>query len=173
MAHRGRRRRSLNEESARTKGRATGYRITRKAHSRSECPFTLAVWISRDVRPSGEALTGGELTRIHAVGPGAGELLAEQTVPAGAKGSAVLLRWARGLGEGSWALEDCRHVSGSPERFLIEHGERVLRVHSKLMSASRREPRGRGKSDSIDALSVARAAPRRPRRARGSALGRA
>jgi transposase len=46
------------------------------------------------------------------------------------------------------------------ERFLIARGERVLRVHSKLMSASRREARGRGKSDSIDALSVARAALR-------------
>jgi len=30
--------------------------------------------------------------------------------------------------------------------------ERVLRVHSTLMSASRRQARGRGKSDSIDAL---------------------
>jgi transposase len=46
------------------------------------------------------------------------------------------------------------------ERFLIERGERVLRVPSKLMAASRREARGRGKSDSIDALSVARAALR-------------
>ena len=61
-----------------------------------------------------------------------GDLLGEQTVPAGAKGSAALLRWARGLGDGQvWALEDCRHVSGSLERFLIERGERVLRVHSK------------------------------------------
>ncbi len=90
-----------------------------------------------------------------------GELLGEQTVPAGAKGSAALLRWARGLAdERVWALEDCRHVSGSLERFLIERGERVVRVHSKLMSASRREARGRGKSDSIDALSIARAALR-------------
>jgi transposase len=90
-----------------------------------------------------------------------GELLGEQTVQSGAKGSAVLLRWARDLGaERVWALEDCRHVSGSLERFLIERGERVLRVHSKLMATSRRESRGRGKSDSIDALSVARAALR-------------
>ncbi len=59
-----------------------------------------------------------------------------------------------------WALEDCRHVSGSLERLLIGRGERVLRVVSKLMAASRRESRGRGKSDSIDALSVARAALR-------------
>jgi transposase len=59
-----------------------------------------------------------------------------------------------------WALEDCRHVSGSLERFLIERGERVLRVPTKLMASSRRESRGRGKSDSIDALAVARVALR-------------
>jgi transposase len=46
------------------------------------------------------------------------------------------------------------------ERFLIERGERVVRVHSTLMSTSRRQARGRGKSDSIDALAVARAALR-------------
>ncbi len=95
------------------------------------------------------------------LGATSGELLGEQTVQSGAKGAAVLLRWARGLGdERAWALEDCRHVSGSLERFLVERGERALRVHSTLMSASRRQARGRGKSDSIDALAVARAALR-------------
>ena len=98
---------------------------------------------------------------IAAVSARTGELLGEQTVQSGAKGAAALLRWARVLGgDRVWALEDCRHVSGSLERFLIERGERVLRVPSKLMAASRREARGRGKSDSIDALAVARAALR-------------
>jgi len=99
---------------------------------------------------------------IAAVGAASGELLGEQTVQSGAQGAAALLRWARGLGDDGrvWALEDCRHVSGSLERFLIARGERVLRVHSTLMSASRRQARGRGKSDSIDALAVARAALR-------------
>jgi transposase len=98
---------------------------------------------------------------IAAVSATTGELLGERTVQAGAKGSAALLGWARGLGaQRVWALEDCRHVSGWLERFLIGRGERVLRVRSRLMSASRREARGRGKSDSIDALSVARAALR-------------
>ena len=46
------------------------------------------------------------------------------------------------------------------ERFLIERGERVLRVHSTLTAGSRRQARGRGKSDSIDALAIARAALR-------------
>src|SRR5829696_4833876 len=93
---------------------------------------------------------------IAAVSSTCGEQLGEQTVQSGAKGAAALLRWARGLGnERVWAIEDCRHVSGSLERFLIERGERVLRVHSTLMSASRRQARGRGKSDGIDALAVA------------------
>jgi transposase len=90
-----------------------------------------------------------------------GELVGEQTVQVGAKGFAALLAWARRLGgERVWAIEDCRHVSGSFERFLIGRGERVLRVTTKLMAASRRGVRGRGKSDSIDAISVARAALR-------------
>src|SRR4051794_18134904 len=98
---------------------------------------------------------------IAAVAAASGELVGEQTVQSGAKGSAALLRWARGLGaERVWALEDCRHVSGSLERFLIERGERVLRVTTKLMAESRRQARGRGKSDSIDAIAVARAALR-------------
>src|SRR3954447_7848931 len=98
---------------------------------------------------------------IAAISATTGELLGEQTVQSGAKGAATLLGWARSLGaERVWALEDCRHVSGSLERFLIERGERVLRVASKLMAASRRQARGRGKSDSIDAIAVARAALR-------------
>jgi transposase len=71
----------------------------------------------------------------------------------------IRLQWARGLGrEGVWALEDCRHVSGSFERFLIARGERVIRVPTRLMASSRRSSRERGKSDRIDALAVARAA---------------
>ena len=67
--------------------------------------------------------------------------------------------WARGLGsERAWALEDCRHVSGALERFLVARGERVVRVSTRLMASSRRSRRERGKSDRIDALSIARAA---------------
>jgi transposase len=98
---------------------------------------------------------------IAAVSAATGELMGEQTVQVGAKGFAALVVWARELGgERVWALEDCRHVSGSFERFLIERGERVLRVTTKLMADSRRHARGRGKSDSIDAIAVARAALR-------------
>jgi transposase len=98
---------------------------------------------------------------IAALSAATGELLGEQTVQVGAKRFAALLTWARTLGgERVWALEDCRHVSGSLERFLIERGERVLRVPTKLMADARRGARGRGKSDGIDALAVARAALR-------------
>ena len=57
-----------------------------------------------------------------------------------------------------WALEDCRHVSGVLERFLIARGERVVRVSTRLMAGTRRSSRERGKSDQIDAIFVARAA---------------
>jgi transposase len=70
-----------------------------------------------------------------------------------------LLTWARGLDpERVWAIEDCRHVSGRLERFLIARGERVVRVPPKVMAGRRRAARERGKSDAIDALAVARAA---------------
>ena len=55
---------------------------------------------------------------IAAVSATTGELRGEQTVQVGRRGFDALLRWARGLdGERVWALEDCRHVSGSLERF--------------------------------------------------------
>jgi transposase len=63
---------------------------------------------------------------IVAVAATTGEVLGEQTVLVGGKGFAALWAWARSLGgKRVWALEDCRHVSGSLERFLIERGERV------------------------------------------------
>src|SRR5215217_4715656 len=96
---------------------------------------------------------------IAAVAAASGELLGEQTIQVGRRGFATLLGWARGLdGERVWALEDCRHVSGSLERFLIERGERVLRIPTHLTAKARRSARQRGKSDHIDALAVARAA---------------
>ncbi len=96
---------------------------------------------------------------IAAVAAASGELLSEQTVAVGRRGFGALLLWARGLDHDRvWALEDCRHVSGSLERFLIERGERVLRIPTHLTATARRSARQRGKSDAIDALNVARAA---------------
>ena len=96
---------------------------------------------------------------VAAVAAGTGELLGEQTVAVGRRGFDALLQWARGLdADRVWALEDCRHVSGSLERFLIERGERVLRIPTHLTATARKSARQRGKSDPIDALNVARAA---------------
>jgi transposase len=51
---------------------------------------------------------------IAAVAAPTGELRGEQTAPVDRRGFGALVRWARGLGdERVWALEDCRHVSGS------------------------------------------------------------
>jgi transposase len=70
-----------------------------------------------------------------------GELLGEQTVQVGRRGFGALLRWARSLdGDRVWALEDCRHVSGSLERFLIQRGERVLRIPTHLTANARKSP---------------------------------
>jgi transposase len=96
---------------------------------------------------------------IAAVAAPTGELRGEQTVPVDRRGFGALVRWARRLDdEGVWALEDCRHVSGSLERFLIERGERVLRIPTHLTAKARKRARQRGKSDLIDAVNLARAA---------------
>jgi transposase len=96
---------------------------------------------------------------IAAVKGATGQVLGDQTIQVGARGFAALLIWARSLdGERVWALEDCRHVSGALERFLIARGERVVRVSTRLMAGTRRSSRARGKSDQIDAIAVARAA---------------
>src|SRR5215213_5037384 len=96
---------------------------------------------------------------IAAVDAATGQLLGEKTIVVGARGFGSLVVWARGLaGERAWALEDCRHVSGALERFLIGRGERVIRVSTRMMAGMRRASRDRGKSDRIDASSVARAA---------------
>jgi transposase len=100
---------------------------------------------------------------VVAVEAATGEFLGELSVPATDRGHARLLTWARTLApECRFALEDCRHVSGRLERFLVERGESCVRVPPKLMAGVRRSARTRGKSDPIDAAAVARAALREP-----------
>ncbi len=71
--------------------------------------------------------------------------------------------WARALGEERlWAVEDCRHVTRRLEQTLVGEGERLVRVPPRLTAPQRRRGRVRGKSDSIDALAVARAALQEP-----------
>src|SRR3954465_13842541 len=103
--------------------------------------------------------TDGRSHTVAAVAATTGELRGEQTVQVGARGFDAVLGWARGVDdERVWALEDCRHVSGGLERFLIGRGERVLRIATHLSANARKSARQRGKSDPIDALNVARAA---------------
>jgi transposase len=102
--------------------------------------------------------------RAHTVGAidaATGHAIDDRTVRAKRRSFEDLLVWARGLdGERVWAIEDCRHVSGALERFLLRRGERVVRVAPKLVAGARSSARARGKSDAIDAVAIARAALR-------------
>ena len=93
---------------------------------------------------------------------GTGRKLAERTVATSQEGHLELLHWSRRWRERTWALEDCRHLTRRLEADLLKGGEAVLRVPPKLMAGARRSAREPGKSDPIDALSVARAALREP-----------
>ena len=91
----------------------------------------------------------------------AGRMLGEVTVRVG---SDELVGWAADLSaeEPLWALEECRRLTRWLERQLLVAGQSLVRVPSKLRAPERRAGRGRGKSDPIDALAVARAALREP-----------
>jgi transposase len=57
---------------------------------------------------------------IAGIAAATGEMLGDKTARVGTRGFGEVLLWARGLGaDRVWALEDCRDVSGSFERFLI------------------------------------------------------
>ena len=82
---------------------------------------------------------------VAAVDAATGRLLDEQTIAARRRSFDALLIWARGHGgERVWAIEDCRHVSGALERFLLARGEAVVRVAPKLTAtrAVRRASQG-------------------------------
>jgi transposase len=93
----------------------------------------------------------------------AGRQLDQTTVPARTLGHGQPVSWARTRWpERTWAVEDCRQVTGRLERDLLAAGERVVRVPPRLMAGARQAVRALGKSDPIDALAVARAALRQP-----------
>ena len=93
---------------------------------------------------------------------GNGRKLADKLVSTSVEGHLELLRWARRWPDRTWALEDCRHLTRRLEADLLRSGECAVRVPPKLMAGARRSAREPGKSDPIDALSVARAALREP-----------
>jgi transposase len=99
--------------------------------------------------------------RVAAVAAATGQANANVTVRVRRRSCEDLVVWARRIdSERVWAIEDCRHVSGALERFLLARGEQVVRVPPKLMAGARRSARERGKSDVIDAVQIARAAIR-------------
>src|SRR3954447_15847660 len=101
---------------------------------------------------------------LAAVDAAIGQVLADVTVRARRRSFEDLVRWARELGaDRVWAIEDCRHVSGALERFLLARGERVVRVPPKLMAGARTAAREPGKSDRIDAAPTPGAAWREGR----------
>src|SRR3954468_13920927 len=109
---------------------------------------------------------------LAAVDEATGRALGDVTVPAAPRSFGELLRWARAVGgERVWALEDCRHVSGSLGPFLRKRGERVVRVPPKLMAGARESTREPGKSDRRR-RSGSRRDPGRPRQLAGRAAGR-
>src|SRR3954453_17496065 len=73
-----------------------------------------------------------------------GRALADVTVAAAPRSFGELLRWARSVGdERVWALEDCRHVSGSLERFLLKRGERPASLAAEPERLAVRQSPGR------------------------------
>ena len=84
---------------------------------------------------------------VVAVNEATGRVIADRTMPATHHAFEDALVWARGLDDPDrvWAIEDCRHVSGAFERFLVARGERVVDVAPKHMAGARRSARERGK----------------------------
>src|SRR5271167_3542402 len=95
---------------------------------------------------------------LAAVDDGTGKVRGSRQIKAEEPGHLAAVRWARELDEERvWAIEDCRSCSRRLEQALLAAGERVIRVAPRMMGASRRSQRERGKSDEIDAQPVARA----------------
>lgn len=93
-----------------------------------------------------------------------GRKLAQKTIATTSEAHAGAVRWVRArLGtDVLWGVEDCRSLTARLERDLLAAGHRVVRVPPHLMSRTRSSSRELGKSDPIDALSVARAVLREP-----------
>jgi transposase len=92
-----------------------------------------------------------------------GRQKAQRTINATTADHLEVIVWAETLGDDRlWAVEDCRHLSRRLERDLLGAGERLVRVPTKMMAATRKKSRAYGKSDPIDALAVARSALQEP-----------
>src|SRR4051794_13874060 len=141
--------------------------------STEKCPLAIRLFSTPTERKGAETMlvigadTHKRSHTVAAVESASGRVLGERTVPAQRRSFDALLTWARGHGrERVWAIEDCRHVSGALERFLLARGETVVRVAPKLTVRERGAARERGKSGSPRDLGVKRR-PESPRLARG------
>ena len=95
---------------------------------------------------------------LAAVDDGTGRVRGQREIKTDDAGHLAAVKWARSLDdERVWAIEDCRAVSRRFEQALLAAGEQVVRVAPHRMGESRRGERQPGKSDQIDALSIARA----------------
>ena len=98
---------------------------------------------------------------VAAVDCATGRVVGETTVAATSPGIRALIRWARqrsGGDEIAFAVEDNRRLTHHLEIALLRRRDRVLRVPPRLTARRRGRDRERGKSDTIDARSVARVA---------------
>ena len=95
-----------------------------------------------------------------------GRRLGEKTLPTTTQGHLAAVQWAAQWAvdgeQVRFAVEDCRHLTRRLEGDLLRAGQKVVRVHTRLMADARRAVRRPGKSDPIDAEAVALAALREP-----------
>lgn len=95
-----------------------------------------------------------------------GRRLGEKTLPTTTQGHLAAVQWAAQWAvdgeQVRFAVEDCRHLTRRLEGDLLRAGQKVVRVHTRLMADARRAVRHPGKSDPIDAEAVALAALREP-----------
>ena len=110
--------------------------------STEKCPSAIRLYHFSEGRIAGTIVIGADTHKrshtVAAVDAATGRLLDEQTIAARRRSFEALLIWARGHGgERVWAIEDCRHVSGALERFLLARGEAVVRVAPKLTAGAR------------------------------------
>ena len=94
--------------------------------------------IRRDVRNGHDRADPHKETHSAVAIDPLGRGLSKSTEPAVQDGFRQLLLWARALAhERLWVVGDCRHVSGPFERFLIDHGEPVVRLPPRMMAGAR------------------------------------
>jgi len=93
---------------------------------------------------------------------GVGCPLGERTTQTTTAANHRTLRWAlKSFGPDLlWAVEDVRVLTVRLEKDLIDAGQKVIRVPPHLVARARRSARTPGKSDTIDALAIARVAMR-------------